>query len=100
MSSRVIQSLLALAGAIACFGAAACLGAEVRLRDACQSAGGVVRLGDVADVLGNNEKERTQLASLELFPAPPAGRLRYVTSRDVEQLLTLRGFSLNKVQLS
>ncbi len=76
------------------------LAAEVRLRAECRTAAAVVRLGDVADISSAAPGEASALAQLELFAAPPAGRSRHVTARDIHEALVLAGYDLRKIRLS
>jgi len=75
-------------------------GAEVRLRAECSVASPIVRLGDVADIVSADSEEAAALAQLELFAAPPPGRPRHLTARDIHEVLALSGHDLRKVRLS
>jgi len=68
--------------------------AEFRLRNRCLVVAPVVTLGDVAEVLTADANQGGQLAAVELFPTPPAGRSRFVRQREIEDLLLLRGVNL------
>lgn len=74
--------------------------AEIILRPACQPAGPVVRLGDVAEIRGTEPKEREALAAVELFPAPLAGQRRVVRVREVCDLLALAGVPIAQHRFS
>lgn len=75
------------------------LATEVRLRAECCAGASVVRLGDVADILSVDPQEAAALEQLELFAAPPAGRVRHVTAREIHEALVLAGCDLRKVRL-
>lgn len=68
--------------------------AELRLRNEWQRGGDLVLLGDVAEVYAGSAEQATELASIELFPAPPAGEKRYLRVRELQDLLALRGVNL------
>lgn len=103
-SKRVTQACTCSALWLACYWAACCttggvLGAEVRLREECRAGASVVRLGDVADISSADPHEAAALEQLELFAAPPTGRLRHVTAREIHEALVLAGFDLRKIRL-
>lgn len=68
--------------------------AEIRLRPRCEVAQSLVTLGDVAEVFATDSGQGQRLANVELFPAPPPGKARFVRLREVEDLLVLRGINL------
>ena len=71
-----------------------------RLRDQCQSSGAVVTLGDVAEISAADPQQADALAAVELFPAPPAPRQRFVRLREIQDLLLLRGVNLAEHRFS
>lgn len=82
------------------FSAATVQAAELRLRAQCRCSGPVVTLGDVAEVLKARAEQADRLAALELLPAPPPGRKRYLPAREVQDLLLIRGVDLLKHTIS
>jgi len=67
--------------------------AELRLRAQCRSRTAVVTLGDLAEIITADPRQAAALAAVELFPAPPASRPRYLQLREIQDLLLLRGIS-------
>ncbi len=55
--------------------------AEIQLRPTAHPKGAVVTLGDVADVVSADRHQVDALATIELFPAPSAGRPRFLRAR-------------------
>ncbi len=74
--------------------------AEVRLRSECQPRGTLVLLGDVAEILTQDEQQAKHLAHVELFPTPGAGQSRYVRLREVLEILELRSLDLSACRFS
>ena len=73
---------------------------EIVLRGEYQCQGPVVTLGDIAEVLGADQRANKQLSSVELFPAPAAGRQRFVRVREIQDILASRGVNLAKHRFS
>jgi hypothetical protein len=65
-------------------------GVEVRLRSTASSVSRIIRLVDVAEVLGEAEIA-TALADVALCPAPAANQERTLTQAQVRELLLLSG---------
>lgn len=74
-----------------CIWALPVIAAEVRLRSSAVSAGAVVRVEDVAEVLGDDRRLVAALADIPLCPAPAPGNVRALTQHEVRQLLALSG---------
>ncbi len=74
--------------------------AELRLRAQCQSRGGLVTLGDVAEIFATDPRQAETLAALELFPAPAASHQRFVRIREIQDLLLSRGINLAEHRFS
>ncbi|MBI3464531.1 MAG: flagellar basal body P-ring formation protein FlgA, partial [Planctomycetes bacterium] len=74
--------------------------AEVRFREECHCAGGVVRLGDVAEIIAADPQEAAALAQIELFPAPPPGEKRFVRAQQIQDQLLLSQINLAHHRLS
>jgi len=68
--------------------------AEIELRAECRSSGPVVTLGDVAVVRAGDSSQADALAALELFAAPAPGAKRFLTVRQVQDMLLIRGVNL------
>lgn len=75
-------------------------GAELRLRGECTAAGALVRLDDVAEIVAADAAEAARLAELELFAAPVHPGQRFLTVRELEDLLLLRGLNLAQHRIS
>jgi len=82
------------------FGVGSGQAALFRLRTECQSRGTVVTLGDVAEISATDARQADALGAIELFPAPPAPRQRFVRVREIQDLLLLRGVNLAEHQFS
>lgn len=59
--------------------------AEIRFRSECYSAGPIIKLADVAEVVGSPERAK-QLAEIKLFPAPT--RFRVVRASEIQTVLS------------
>lgn len=66
---------------------------EVRFRAACMPAGSLIRLDDLAEVIGDDDATR-QLANAEIMPAPAAGEKSAISAQEVCDRLRLKGVSL------
>jgi flagella basal body P-ring formation protein FlgA len=68
--------------------------AEIKFRSECQVAGSLVTLADLAEISSAGDAEKSSLAIIDVFPAPAAGKKRALTSRQVQDLLSLRGLEV------
>ena len=59
----------------------------------------VVRLGDVAEIASADRTQGRQLAAIPLMPAPPAGSERFLSKREVADLLAAHGYDLREFQM-
>ena len=82
-----------------CLGNALCYAADIQLKSECQ-AGGLVRLGDVAEIHAADGQEQERLEAIELFPAPAVGGKAFVRAREVQDILALRGLDLSRHRLT
>ncbi len=82
------------------FPAASGRAALLRLRPQCESSRAVVTLGDLAEISAADPRQAEALAAIELFPAPPAPRQRFVRLREIQDILLLRGVNLAEHQFS
>lgn len=80
--------------------AASANAADVRLRSAAVCAGSVVRVTDVAEVFGNDQRLMQSLADLPLCPTPAAGRHKVLSQDDVRQLLEMSGVEKKLVTIT
>lgn len=80
--------------------AAAADAADVRLRSAAVCGGTVVRVADVAEVFGDDQRLTQSVADLPLCPAPAAGRERVLSQNDVRQLLEFSGVEKKLVTIT
>lgn len=62
---------------------------EIRLRAESTTAGSIVRLGDLADVVCDKAKLADKWRALTLFPAPAAGRTQAIASREIQDVVAL-----------
>ncbi len=74
--------------------------AEIRFRDEAAVARGIVRLGDVADVVTADADEGRLLEGIALVPAPASEEPRLLKRQEVQQLLQLSGVSLRQHKFS
>jgi flagella basal body P-ring formation protein FlgA len=72
---------------------------HLTLRENAVVVSSVVRLGDVAEVASADRTQGRQLAALPLMPAPPAGSERFLSKREVEDLLAAHGYDLREFQM-
>ena len=68
--------------------------AEVLLRPIATPGGTVVRLGDIADLRGGPVPELQALADRPLMPAPPPGTKRFLSVREIRDVLVAGGMDL------
>jgi flagella basal body P-ring formation protein FlgA len=81
-----------LAVLLLCLSCATLNAAEIRFRPRAKCAGDVWRLGDVADVISVDRREREALAAIELGPAGPARQT--LRAREVQDRLAAHGLNL------
>jgi hypothetical protein len=74
--------------------------AELRLRAQCTAEGPLVRLGDVAEIVGGDPAEAKTLAATDLCPSPAGREQRSLSVRELQDLLVLRGVNLVGHQFS
>jgi flagella basal body P-ring formation protein FlgA len=86
----------ALIIAILC--AATMQGAEIRFRQQAQCSGQVVRLGDVADIISVDRREREALREIELGPSSLTRQTLY--AREVQESLAAQGVKLVQHEFS
>lgn len=91
---------VSLAALLVLLGATTARSAEIQLRPDCRARGPVVTLGDVAQVTAVDAQEAARLNAIELFPAPPTGRKRFVRMREIQDLLMVRGVGLSQHRFS
>lgn len=71
---------------------------EVILRPRVEARGSVVLLGDVADVLADDEAVRSQLAATPLIPTPAPGTLQYLRLAEIRDLVASRGIDVGDIR--
>ncbi len=74
------------------------LGAQISLRPTATPRSTIVRLGDVADIRADDGEQARRLAALPLLPSPAPGTKRFLTSREVQDMLAAQGEDLAKLQ--
>jgi hypothetical protein len=87
-----------LCGGLALAACGVASSAELRFRDHARVAGGVVTLGDVAEIRAENTREVASLAAVSLFPAPVEGSNAYV--EEILETLELRGVAVRDLVIS
>ena len=60
----------------------------------------VVTLGQIAEVLSADSQTNKELAAIELFPAPAEGRKRFVSVREIQDILLRRGVNIAQHRFS
>lgn len=73
---------------------------DISLREQVETSTSVVRLGDVAEVVGLDRQQARRLAALPLMPAPAPGTQRFLRKREVEDLLAAHGVDLQTVRIN
>lgn len=71
---------------------------QIFLRKEAKVAGSIVRLGDVAEIVGGSLAEKSKLNKLELFPVDPQASV--LTAAQIREELTLAGVDLLRWRLS
>jgi flagella basal body P-ring formation protein FlgA len=74
--------------------------AELRLRSDAKPSGNVIKLGDIAEILGADDAQAQSLGDLELGPAPPPGKQRQISVREIQDTLERRGMNLLQCHFS
>lgn len=72
---------------------------EIRLRERVQLEAGIVRLSDIADVVGA-QSSTGNVAEIELFPVPAVGGKRYLRVRELQDMLAERKIDLLENRLT
>jgi hypothetical protein len=71
--------------------------AEIRLRPDAKTAGSIVRLVDVAEIVpGDDGGADPEIGNLMLFPTPAAGQPLLVSRLEIEQVLRLSGVDFKR----
>jgi flagella basal body P-ring formation protein FlgA len=70
--------------------------AEIRFRSQAAVGRGLVRLGDIAEVVTTDEVEARLLEGIALVPAPDVAGSRRLKRQEVQQLLSLSGIQLRE----
>lgn len=74
--------------------------AEIRFADKAQASRGIVRLGDIAEVVASDANEARLLEGIALVAAPSPGETRQLRRQEAQQLLTLSGINLREHRFS
>ncbi len=74
--------------------------AEIHFHERVETNGGLVRLGDLADVVSRDAEQAQRLNQIELFPAPTAGNRRTATPREIKDILFHRGVDLRGLRFA
>jgi flagella basal body P-ring formation protein FlgA len=70
--------------------------AEIEVRATGRCDGRVIRLGDLCEIHTADEKVHTELASIELGPAPQQGVNTSIRARDIQDRLAMLGLNLGE----
>lgn len=81
-------------------GAVSANAAEIRLRARSDVPGGIVRLGDVADVEDADPEAAARLRAVSLVPAPGAGKSVQIEFDTIRGRLAAQGFDLSQMEFS
>ncbi len=68
--------------------------AELRVRGECCPQGAIVTLGDLVDLRCDSTSEAERLAQITLFPTPAPGMRRFVSAREIQDMLLIRRIRL------
>jgi flagella basal body P-ring formation protein FlgA len=68
--------------------------AEMKVRAECCPEGPIVTLGDLVDLHCDSTREAERLARITLFPTPAPGLRRFVSAREIKDMLLIRGIDL------
>ena len=68
--------------------------ADMKVRAECSPKGTVVTLGDLVDLHCDSTSEAERLAQIPLFPTPAPGLRRFVSAREIKDMLLIRGIDL------
>jgi flagella basal body P-ring formation protein FlgA len=98
--SRSTKTGLLIAGLLWFAACGSSEAAEIILRNTCQSASTMVRLGDVAEIYASDEEQVKILSAVELMPAPASGGRRFLRAREIQEILAARGLNLTDHRLS
>lgn len=74
--------------------------AEIRFHAAVVAPRGIVRLGDVAEIISTSAEEARFLEGIALVPAPSADQPRLLKRQEAQQLLQLSGVNLREHRFS
>jgi flagella basal body P-ring formation protein FlgA len=74
--------------------------AEVRLRSSAACNSTVVRVADIAEVFGDDDRVTAALSDIPLCPAPAVGGQRSLSQQEVQQLLALSGVDRAAAQVT
>lgn len=68
--------------------------AEMKVRAECCPEGTIVTLGDLVDLRCDSTSEAERLAQITLFPTPAPGLRRFISAREIKDMLLIRGIDL------
>lgn len=68
--------------------------AEMKVRAECSPKATIVTLGDLVDLHCDSTSEAERLARIPLFPTPAPGLKRFVSAREIKDMLLIRGIDL------
>jgi flagellar basal body P-ring formation protein FlgA len=74
------------------------MAADIAMRAVATPSGTMVRLGDVAEISGDNKQETQRLAAMPLMAAPAPGTDRYLRMREVQDLLAAHGENMDQLR--
>lgn len=98
--ATVIRSLFSLLAVLSISATAAAQTDQVVLKTSAMVGGPLVRLGDVATIQVQDRDLRTELADMELMPAPGLHHSTYLTINDIRSILAARGISSDEVTVT
>jgi flagella basal body P-ring formation protein FlgA len=81
------------------FGSIASAATTINVRDRVELDRPVVRLGDVAEIIGADRQQVRRLAALPLMPAPTKGAQRFLRKQEIQDLLAAHGETLRNLRI-
>ena len=75
-------------------------GTQIVFRETSGARGGLVRLGDVAQIIDSNSEQSRRLEKVVISPAPAAGGELRIPVADIRSRLLAQGFNLAEIDFS
>ncbi len=98
--ANVIRSLITILAVMTLSTSVMAQNGQVVLKTSAVVGGPLVRLGDVATIQIQDREFRSELADMELMPAPGSDHSTYLTINDIRSILAARGISNEQVTVT